>query len=88
MLTCTFVRELNSSKTAASQKLWKVEQDDAIDYRVTSAVVVFCIAETMVFPSTADGEITDYTELEGSAQGDLDHEAAIARHVEALRSAP
>lgn len=34
-------------------------------------------AETYIFPSNRDGEVTDWRELEGSFRGDTDHTRAL-----------
>ncbi|ASZ73371.1 hypothetical protein SEA_LUCKYBARNES_54 [Brevibacterium phage LuckyBarnes] len=44
---------------------------------VSAADVPFSGPETYIFPGTADGEVTDYGELEGSYRGGLDHEEAL-----------
>ncbi len=50
-----------------------------IEHVVVSAVDCpeMRIYETYIFASDADGEVTDYAELEGSEQGILDHAAAL-----------
>lgn len=79
-----FIRDLDvptdngGVSTNKSQKLWKIGEEHV----VTSAAVVMGKAETYVFHATADGEITDWGQLPGSYHGGLDHERAIAGHVE------
>lgn len=44
---------------------------------VSAVIVPFGGPETYVFPCTEDGEVTDWTEQEGSYRGGLDHETAL-----------
>jgi hypothetical protein len=45
---------------------------------IVSAVNAFGMGdETYIFPATEKGEVIDYGELEGSFQGDQDHERAL-----------
>lgn len=45
---------------------------------VSAAVVPFSGPETYIFPADAEGNVTDYLELDGSYRGALDHERALA----------
>ena len=45
--------------------------------RVSAASVMFSGPETYIFASDADGEVTDWAELDGSYRGGLDHEEAL-----------
>jgi hypothetical protein len=85
--TATFVRNLTGYTGDA--KLYKldppIEQRNRGDdveatheYVVVSATsVMFSGPETYIFPGTADGEVADWGELDGSFRGGLDHEAAL-----------
>ena len=46
---------------------------------VSAASVIGSGPETYIFPSNKEGNILNWGELEGSRQGDLDHEAALER---------
>jgi len=75
----TLIKDLPVSPSGAAQKLWRVTDGDSAHYVVTSAVyAMFSGPETYVFPADDNGVITDWGELEGSFQGALDHERAIA----------
>lgn len=74
-------------RSGVSQVLWQLsepvdwgwEQDSGSTiYVVTSAIVaIFSGPETYIFPADSDGEIIDWAQLNGSYQGELDHEKAI-----------
>lgn len=44
---------------------------------ISAAVVPYSGPETCIFPCDADGDVTDWGELDGSYRGGLDHEAAL-----------
>lgn len=46
---------------------------------VSAAIALFTGAETYIFASDAEGNITDWVELEGSFRGRLDHAEALQR---------
>lgn len=75
-------KQLRESQTGAIQKLWELKEDtpDGVvtSYVVTSSVF-FCYtgSETLIFPSDEKGDITSFTDLEGSYRGGLDHEKAL-----------
>lgn len=83
-----FVKDLRTSKTGATRKLWKVDppvkygydgRGGDAEYVVTSAVsATFTGAETYIFPADEKGEVVDWGELDGSYRGGFDHEKAIA----------
>lgn len=77
------VRELPVSRSGASQVL--VKRGDAY-FVVSSVVVPYSGFETLVFPATAEGEITDWLEVAGGkkmsreeALADLDEAQLTAR---------
>lgn len=56
------------------------EPDQALltDYVLVSAAIVkFSGPETYIFPSDAEGQVTDWGELEGSYKGGLNHTVAL-----------
>lgn len=71
--TATFISE-QVSPTRAMQRLYAMSPPLAGHaHVVVSAAVVFLSGpETYIFPSDASGDITDWTELEGSQRGTLD----------------
>ena len=44
---------------------------------VSAAVAMFSGPETYIFPATEDGEAKNYSEMEGSYRGGLDHAEAL-----------
>jgi hypothetical protein len=85
-VTATFVRDLEVLRPDVKQRLWRVDPPMAgstggsgpHSHVVTSsAVVMFSGPETYIFAATAEGEIVDWGELDGSMRGVLDHNAAI-----------
>jgi len=57
---------------------WGDEEASAYGYVVVSAVsAMFSGPETYIFGSDANGEITNWSELDGSFKGALDHEQAL-----------
>lgn len=59
--------------------VWRLSEPlEGYDHVVTSAVVApFSGPETYVFGCDADGAINDFTDLDGSFRGSLDHVQAI-----------
>lgn len=82
--TATFVRKLDHG--TGEMRLYKLDPpmedeyvDGPIEHVVVSATIaMFTGAETYIFPADAEGEITDWGELDGSYRGGLDHEAALS----------
>ncbi len=62
------------------EKDWDKETKGKItEYVIVSATnAMFGGPETYIFPASADGEVTDWGELEGSYKGDYDHVVALA----------
>jgi len=83
----TFVRDLSGFTGSAKlyhvsppieQKDWDGEVEAVHSHVVVSATVaLFSGPETYIFPANEDGQVVDWGELDGSFQGDLDHEAAL-----------
>lgn len=46
---------------------------------VSAANVIFTGPETYIFPASADGEVLNWIELDGSYRGGLDHKIALRR---------
>lgn len=53
------------------------ERSESSEYVVVSAVDASYATETYIFPSDEHGTITYWGELDGSFQGDVDHERAL-----------
>jgi hypothetical protein len=84
------IRKVNPD-ARGDQKLWKlsepyVSDDVTCEYVLTSAVDGHGILETFVFPANEDGRVIDWGELEGSYQGDTNHDRAIKGFCEGHRS--
>lgn len=87
MITATFIKDIVGQR--ASQKLWHLSQGvpfgwgepmQLTEYVITSATnVIFSGDETYMFPANADGDITNWVEMDGSYRGDLNHERAIRK---------
>jgi hypothetical protein len=86
MKTAIFIRDLPTTRTGATQKLWRLseplvdEVGKGFNYVVTSAVnAPFSGSgpETYIFPADTTGKVLDWLELPGSFRGALDHERAI-----------
>ena len=90
--TAQFVRQLDGLMGDAALYLlnpplkgWEWEDDEdskaeSYEYVVVSAAVApFSGPETYLFPSNAEGEVTDWGELPGSHKGRLSHAAALKR---------
>lgn len=45
---------------------------------VSATVALYTGPETYIFPANQDGDITGWTELDGSYRGDLDHAQALS----------
>jgi hypothetical protein len=84
--TATELRDKRrTSGTGAAHRLYRLSEPlEGNEYVVVSAVTLSWVGlfngpgpETYIFPATRDGDITDWIELEGSFQGDLDHEQAL-----------
>ncbi len=72
-----YVKDLDGFKGEA--KLFRMDPPlEGHKFVVASAVIaLFSGPETYLFPADADGKVTDWIELEGSASGTQDHEEAI-----------
>lgn len=86
MKTATFVKKLVDGFTGDA-KLYKLsepmeygwDEKKKTDFVIVSATnVIFSGPETYIFPASEDGKIVDWGELDGSFQGGLDHERALA----------
>jgi hypothetical protein len=56
------------------------EPHEGADHVIVSATVAMLSGpETYIFPASAEGEVTDWGELEGSFRGGLDHAEALRR---------
>ena len=74
--------------TRGNQKLYKLDPPMTVtdwddentievhEYVVVSATYAFG-PETYIFPADENGEVTSYSELDGSYQGGLNHEQAL-----------
>ncbi len=57
---------------------WHGDEQHYTEFVVVSAVcVMFSGPETYIFPTDEGGEVLDWSELEGSFRGGLDHEKAL-----------
>lgn len=89
MKTATKIKDLDGfAGHAALYKLsqpikyerWGEEDEKPEQYEhviVSAASVMFSGPETYIFGANEAGEITNWTELDGSFRGGLDHEAAL-----------
>jgi hypothetical protein len=81
MKTAHLVKDLGRSASGARQKLYRLSDQDLSEtgYVVVSAVVAPITGpETYVFSANETGEILDFSELEGSIRGVMDHEASLS----------
>lgn len=87
-MTATFIKDLGSSAGGAHQKLYKLDpplpipadeypENSAAYIVVSAAYAMFSGPETYIFASDENGNITSFSELEGSYRGGLDHQQAI-----------
>ena len=85
----TFIKRLSDWKGDA--RLFKLSEPTKYEggeteyVVVSAAVALFSGPETYIFPANDSGEVADWGELDGSFQGDLDHERALRRagfHIE------
>ena len=89
MKTATFVKALDQFTGVAS--LYKCDppmmiptwDDDKPNEKteyvvVSAAVAMFSGPETYIFPADAKGNITDWSELNGSYRGGMSHHSALA----------
>jgi hypothetical protein len=77
--TAVLVRRLKDFHGDA--RLYRVSppMEGVHEYVVVSAVdAPFTGPETFIFPGDADGDVTEWGELDGSFRGALDHEAALS----------
>lgn len=79
--TATKVRDLAVSSTGALQSLYRCDGGPLPTYVVVSAVTTWqCDGmgpETYIFAASEDGTVINWTELEGSQKGTLDHATAL-----------
>lgn len=78
MLKATFLKEQISHRGAV-QRVYRLEPGGPLpEFVCVSAIVaMFSGPETYVFACDAEGEITDFSDLEGSYRGGLDHDEAL-----------
>lgn len=87
MNTATLIKE-QTSEAGAEQRVYRLNPPHVEahwdgtktthEFVVVSGVYApFSGPETYIFPSTADGEVTDWGEMTGSFQGAIDHEQAL-----------
>jgi len=77
-LSCTGAR-IAGMTSDHSQALFRMDPPlDGHRYVVASCVSVMGTPETYLFGADADGKITDWSELDGSLRGVLDHGVALA----------
>jgi hypothetical protein len=58
---------------------WDDEEDrGATEYGITSRVANGWAVETYIFPANAEGEVIDWSEMDGSVRGPASHETVIA----------
>ena len=87
-MKATFIKRI-TSPSGATQRLYRLDppingndwDGDAkgpFEYVVVSAVMAtFSGPETYIFPADAEGNITDFGELDGSYRGGMSHEKAL-----------
>jgi len=80
--TATLLKDLDGFTGDAS--LYRLDPPlDGHAYVVVSATYALFGSppglQTYIFPSDADGQVTNWGELDGSYEGDLDHEKALHR---------
>jgi hypothetical protein len=68
-----FIKQ-TTSFCGAIQRLYRLEDGSHV---VVSALNAPCGPETYIFEADAQGNITNWTELDGSFRGGLDHQAAL-----------
>lgn len=88
MKKATYIKTLDGFNGVA--KLYKLDpplmltdwddnpKGDAEYVVVSAANVPYSGPETYIFQADKDGEITDWSELDGSFSGDLDHQRALS----------
>lgn len=92
-MKATFIKEIPQIRGGICQKLYRVdppmtleqwdydedvETNIAFDYVVVSAAQVIMVGpETYIFGADEEGMIVNWSELEGSFKGALDHERAL-----------
>lgn len=70
--------ELYKLEPAIEQTSWVDDKVKKYDYVIVSAIVApYSGPETYIFGATKDGEIANWSELNGSFRGALDHEQAL-----------
>lgn len=87
MKTATLIKE-QTSEAGAEQRVYRLNPPHVEEHydgtKTTHEIVVvsgvhafFSGPETYIFPSTEDGEVTDWGELTGSFRGAINHEQAL-----------
>lgn len=56
---------------------WETPSEPAEYVVVSGTVVMYSGRETYIFAANADGRIVDWSELDGSFRGGIDHERAL-----------
>lgn len=76
--TATFVKKLKGFNGDA--RLYRMEPPhEGAEYVVVSAVIApFSGPETYIFAADADGEVTSWSEMDGSFRGGLSHTEALS----------
>jgi len=75
METATLIKEFPVNKRNAKHKLYRLSDGGNV---IVSAVVVFCSGpETYIFEADENGNVVNWTELEGSYKGGLCHRRAL-----------
>lgn len=83
--TATFVREIPMKGSLGYHEVRLYQLSEPVDSEagpveyvyVSAADLPYVGTETYMFPATADGEVIDWGELDGSYRGGLDHEQAL-----------
>jgi hypothetical protein len=86
MITATYIKDV--ARFTGTAKLYRLSEpapygwdndEGATEYVIVSAAnAMFSGPETYIFPANDAGEVTDWTEMDGSYRGGLCHESAIA----------
>lgn len=86
--TATYIKTLDGFKGEArlyavappiEERNWDDEVEATHDYVIVSGVyAMFSGPETYIFPADAEGNITSWLQLDGSFQGEIDHEQALS----------
>jgi hypothetical protein len=79
IMKATFVRDVSAQGYTGTAHLYRCEAGGPLpEYVVVSATsVIYTGPETYVFAANADGDVTNWGELDGSSRGDLDIPGAL-----------